>query len=373
VADPAIGVVRGELTDSSNLIVDPALQARLEAEHADLLYRRQGVNYPPTLERIDQELTANAAAQAANRGPSFQAQRDLRTRGRNRGGIDVLGERVGDASYAAKTATMRQAAADRGLAGVFDATETEASRLLRQRDALKELLPNDNNVRPTGQEGFNSLFSKSGAGDLEQLGALLEHAPAETGQAFADRFELAGRGKVSAGTQDVNPAAYDPSRIVQLWDNASPEARDAYAPPGTPLRRYVEAQVAVNRADTLRTAARTKPGRGSNTLGGPQRFFTNPLTLATGGAAAGALSFGVPGLGALVGLLPSATARFFGSRLTDPRFVERIIHPPTVGESLSLPRILGAAVGEQDPNRDPRKLLNTAGTAAGRAARYPYP
>jgi hypothetical protein len=310
---------------------------------------------------------------AANRGPSFQAQRDLREWGRTRDNATVLDERISRESADAKTATMRQAAADRGLGDVFDTTEAEASRLLAQRDAISGLLPDANNVRPTGQEGFNALFNKGGAGDLEQLTALLEHAPAETGLTFADRMELAGRGKASAGTAHVNPSAYHPEAIVNLWDNASPQARDVYAPQGTPLRTHLDALVAASRADTLRTAARTKPGRGSNTLGGPQRFFQNPLALAGIGAGAGSL-FGFPALGALLPLIPSAMARLVGNRFTDPTFTRNVIHPPSLRDSLDLSRLLAAAVGGNSgtPPPDTGTLLEDAGKAAGKAARYPF-
>jgi hypothetical protein len=368
-AQQALDIVRGELTGSSNLVVDPALEARIDAQVAAL--QNQRASYAPgspTLARIDESIATLEDSRGANRGPSFQAQRDLRARGRTRGGIDVLGEQIGDASYAAKTATMRQAAEDRGLGNVFDTAEAEAGRLLRQREATDKLDPDR-----TGQEGFNQLF-KSGKGDLEQLEALMEHAPADTGMAFADALELGGRGKAAAGTRDMNPAAYKPEEIVRLWDNASPQARDVYAPQGTPLRRHMEAVVTAARADSLRSAARTKPGRGSTTIGGPQRYFTNPVSLITGGTIAGSL-LGVPGLGFLAGTLPHAAARLVGNRFTDPNFVRNVVHPPGVRGTLDLSRLLAAAVGgnaeppgEPVSTNAPASISNPRGPGVGKKA-----
>ena len=345
IAQPDVARLRGELTQSSNLVIDQALHARLLAEQANLEAQLRGVNYPPTRARIEQDLQRNAAAQAANHGPSFQAQRDLRDLGHERSGGVVLNQRISNESNAAKTATMRQAAEDRGLGDVFDTTEAEAGRLLGQRESLDKLTK-DSQTEPGA---FSQLFGKTGGGDLTQLGALMEHAPNPTRMAFADRFELAGRGPAQAGTRDMNPANYRPAEIVQLWDKASPEAKDAYAAQGTPLRRHVEAVVTVARADALRTAGRTKPGKGSSTLGGPQRFFTHPASLIAGGTALGSLA-GFPGLGLLLGTLPTAAARLVGNRFTDPRFVQNVVHPPGVRGTLDLSRLLAAAVGGNAPS-----------------------
>jgi hypothetical protein len=68
-----------------------------------------------------------------------------------------------------------------------------------------------------------------------------------------------------------------------------------------------------------------------------------------GGTALGSLA-GFPGLGLLLGTLPTAAARLVGNRFTDPRFVQNVVHPPGVRGTLDLSRLLAAAVGGNAPS-----------------------
>jgi len=329
--------LQADLRASSNQVLDPALEQQLNGAQASIMAQPQTPQTALALQNI-------AAQRLANRGPSFQAERTARAVNYANDPNFTPDNNIWQAIREAKTRAMR-ATAEREAPGVggnlFDAAENRFSQLARQRDVLSNLRDEHGQPAKTAGAAYSSIFGASGIGNPEQAAALLEHNPIGARQLAADEYELRIRGNVSAGTPYANAETMAPKDAADWQAKQIHPATQALYTPTPAVAQRVADLAQLLRGETYRPT-RAIPGRGGTSIGGSLATWSIPTFL-------GGLGGGLTSIGALPGTLaaaltPSALARFVGNRFTTQRFTRNVINPPTLGQSINLPRVLSSAV-----------------------------
>ena len=338
---------REPLASGAPKVMDPALEASLQSQlaraQANLAAAKPG---SPLHTAASRNVSDLSDAINANRNPTYDNLIKLRTKSANP--LDSAENFDFNAHMDVKqalTAAQKEVAASKGVSPAeFDAANLEYGRLAGQRDFFDKLKDK------TGQgDAYSAMMSGNARHNADQIAALAEHAPTQTGKLMADELELKLRGQRNAGGPPVAEGIAPQTKTAPSWFSGLPDQTREI------MSGASEADFGDSRLNALlqtmdadaRRPSRTVPGAGGNTLGLASIFKqatipTAAMTYLTG-PVGGAITAPIAALG------PTLKAQIASRFLTSPWATRRTIAARTTpwlsSDPSSLSRLLAGAIG----------------------------